>query len=73
MDVARDNPASSIQNMKLDYIGCCFRITVEFFRRESALAFRKYRVEPGSGEYEARRKLLRDVRAKLKEPVTLNP
>ena len=59
--------------MKFEYIGCCFRITVEFFRREPALAFRKYRVQPSSGEYEARRKLLHEVRAKLKKPVTINP
>ena len=59
--------------MRLDYIGCCFRITLEVFRPEPALAFRRYRVQPGGGEYEARRKLLRDVRAKLKEPVTMNP
>ena len=55
--------------MKLEYTGCCFRISLEIFRRGPEPVYRKYRVGSQALEYEARRQMLRDVRAKLKGPL----
>lgn len=49
--------------MKLEFSGCCFRITMEFFWLGPEPVFRRYRIAPRDAT--VRRKLLRTVRERL--------
>ena len=51
--------------MKFDYIGCCFRITIELYRR--TMAIRRYRIVARPTAVQLRRKMLREVMARLKQ------
>lgn len=51
--------------MKFEFSTCCFRIRLEFFWLGSEPVFRRYRI--AARDAAVRRKLLRNVRERLKE------
>jgi hypothetical protein len=51
--------------MRIEFNGCCFRIMIELFWLGPEPVFRRYRV--ASRDAAVRRKLLRNVRQRLRE------
>jgi hypothetical protein len=59
----RGRRSTSLHCMKVEYIGCCFRIELEIYQRH--LSLRKYRIAPGDELFTLKRRLLRQIRSRV--------